>query len=229
MRLALIAAIVALGRSPALAQQAKLTGHVNANPRVEASGSSGGAYAGRAASTAKLFDYKNLKNVVIYAEPVSSHEEGDSGGPTVTVRRGRYGATFEPNFAVVPANGRVTFNNASDERLILSAGGESVAPFTATLDKGQEQKFKLTTRGIYHVFCPACGGQRDEVKIYSAGPYFAVADEKGAYSISLPAGDYKITAWHERLPPQRKRVSLRADEKAQIDFTLSVFDLPEVK
>jgi plastocyanin len=51
-------------------------------------------------------------------------------------------------------------------------------------------------------------------------PFFDVTEEDGKFRIDgLPAGDYEIEAWHERLGTQRVKVTVRDGETATVDFT----------
>jgi plastocyanin len=55
-----------------------------------------------------------------------------------------------------------------------------------------------------------------------AHPFFAVTGTDGKFQIEgLPAGTYEIEAWHERLPAKTASVTVGADEKKSVDFTLS--------
>jgi len=59
-------------------------------------------------------------------------------------------------------------------------------------------------------------------------PYFASTDAKGRYTISdVPPGTYKLKAWHERLPPLTKEITVPEKGEMQIDFTLGVNNLPQ--
>ena len=50
-------------------------------------------------------------------------------------------------------------------------------------------------------------------------PYFAVSDASGAFSIpNLPAGEYTVEAWHEKLGVQTQAVKLGTKEVRELDF-----------
>jgi len=55
-----------------------------------------------------------------------------------------------------------------------------------------------------------------------AHPFFAVTGKDGAFKIDgLPAGTYEIEAWHEKLPAKTASVTVGADDKKTVDFTLT--------
>jgi plastocyanin len=56
-----------------------------------------------------------------------------------------------------------------------------------------------------------------------AHPFFAVSDASGEYRIEgLPAGEYELEAWHERLGTRTATVTVGDGETASADFTFSV-------
>ena len=178
-----------------------------------------------------LFDYKKLKNVVVYAEPDKPVE------PTAVDPKKTYMMTvskigrsidLSPPFLVLPAGSEVTFVNKMEEAMTVYSSGGSVDRFMAELPPQGASLVKLGTVGLYRVGCiinPSAAA-----KIFAAGPIFAVAGEDGRYAMDLPAGSYKVTAWHERLPSVTlETVVVKEGENRTVDFTLSVRQLPEIK
>ena len=52
--------------------------------------------------------------------------------------------------------------------------------------------------------------------------FFGVSDESGAFDIEgLPAGDYEVTAWHEKFGEQAGTVTVGADGSGKVDFNFS--------
>ena len=101
VRLAL--AVLLSLRAAAFGQEAALSGRVKGEPRVHPAPSGGaGPYGSRAARYAKLFDYENLKDVVVYAEP-SEDVPPAEGAAALTVESGRAGTRFSPAFLAVSA------------------------------------------------------------------------------------------------------------------------------
>lgn len=53
-------------------------------------------------------------------------------------------------------------------------------------------------------------------------PYFAVSDAKGNFKIEhIPAGEYTVEAWHEKLGTQTKTLKVADDKPAQLDLTFN--------
>lgn len=53
-------------------------------------------------------------------------------------------------------------------------------------------------------------------------PFFAVTGADGTYAIEdLPAGDYEVTAWHEKLGKRSQKITVPADGAVEADFSFS--------
>ena len=58
--------------------------------------------------------------------------------------------------------------------------------------------------------------------------YTAVTNNDGLYRISpVPAGTYKLKAWHERLPCQTKEIVVPESGELKVDFVLGIKGLPK--
>jgi len=59
-------------------------------------------------------------------------------------------------------------------------------------------------------------------------PFYAATNSKGEYRIKdIPAGTYKVKAWHERLPGQVREIVIPAEGEVRADFTVGVVNLPK--
>jgi hypothetical protein len=81
--------------------------------------------------------------------------------------------------------------------------------------------------GRVDVFC-AIHTKMHCIILVVPNPHFALADARGRFVIKdVPAGTYKLRAWHERLPSQTHEVVVPAEGEVQVDFTLGVGQLPK--
>ena len=217
-------------------QSARLGGRVQAKPKVAVRGDSAGAYKSRSLKYAKLFDYEHLKNVVVYAEAVStasmdapglavSTAAGEGVSVAFEMTRGRAGV--KPVFLAAPAASPVVFKNLTPDSITVYSGGRAPKNFMVTIDPGAQKEVFLDALGFYPVFCLEY--PRAQTSIFAASPYFSGIDAEGRYAFDLPPGKYKVTAWHARLPSRSLEVELEAGEARQLDFTLSVEELPEIQ
>ena len=81
--------------------------------------------------------------------------------------------------------------------------------------------------GRVDVFC-AIHSQMHCIVLVLPNPYFAKADGNRRFVIKdVPAGTYKLKAWHERLPSQVKEVVVPAQGEVRVDFVLGLGQLPK--
>ena len=81
--------------------------------------------------------------------------------------------------------------------------------------------------GRVDVFC-AIHPRMHCIILVVPNPFFAVADEKGRFVIqNVPAGTYKVRAWHERMPSQTREVIVPEVGDVRMDFALGLGDLPK--
>jgi hypothetical protein len=53
-------------------------------------------------------------------------------------------------------------------------------------------------------------------------PYFAVTDAAGAFTIdNLPAGEYDVEVWHERLGSRRQLITVSGDSLISLNVVYS--------
>lgn len=212
------------------AQTVRLSGTVKAAPHsgVKKTSGGGGAYGKKALADAVIFDYAHPKNIVIYAEPAGSGAiPPAAGSKTLSLKENYRGVTLAPDFLTIATGSDLTLENNTKETLTFYASGRSPVGFTLALDPETKQNHRLDQIGLYSI-----GILEDEnlsAKVFVAGPYFAMANEAGKYSINLPPGRYRVTAWQERLPAQTQEVQVLKDQPQTLDFLLTVKGLPEVQ
>ena len=90
---------------------------------------------------------------------------------------------------------------------------------------GQRGKVTFDKAGRVDVFC-SIHSQMNCVILVLQNPFFAATDSKGGYRImNIPAGTYKVKAWHERLPGQVKEITIPAEGEVHEDFVVGVANL----
>ena len=133
----------------------------------------------------------DLSDVVVYIE--NAKAKGKPGREVISMKS----KTFAPHVLVISTGTVVEFPN-EDPILhnVFSASGEG-------FDLGLYKRPKSGARtfdkaGIYTLYCNI-HPQMSATVIVRDNPYFAQVSKEGAFRIEgVPAGDYKITAFHER-------------------------------
>lgn len=86
--------------------------------------------------------------------------------------------------------------------------------------KGKSKTITFDKPGIVKVFCEI-HSQMSAIVIVLENSYFSLTDDGGKFSIpDVPPGTYKLTAWHEVLPPVSKTITIKGGEILVVNFDM---------
>ena len=171
---------------------------------------------GRAIVTRKLSKRQlaplvyNLRGAVPEAAPISSDavnefdrtviilEGGQSAPkPPITVVLDQRNSRFDPDLIVVPIGSTVQFPN-SDPIFHNVFSLSKAQPFDLGFyPQGQVRTVKFNRAGVVQVYCHIHANMYAAI-VVTASPWYARPAADGSFSWSdVPAGHYKLTAWHK--------------------------------
>jgi plastocyanin len=161
-----------------------------------------------------------LKWVLVY---IKGGVKGNFKPPTKPVIVDQTGCLFVPHAVAVQAGQPVEFRNSDPLLHNIRANSKQGQSFNiAQPVKGMKQVRKFSK--------PEIGIQlRCDVHWWMAGylhvlphPFFAITGDDGTFTIKgVPAGTYRLEAWHEKLGTQTKTVTVKPGETVTVDFTFS--------
>jgi plastocyanin len=138
----------------------------------------------------------DLSDVVVYVEGAKTRTRAvaAAANPSIVMK----GKSFTPRLVVVPVGGTVDFPNEDPIfHNVFSVSGEN--RFDLQLykrPKSGAQTFQHP--GVVRVYCNI-HPQMSAVVLVRDNPYFAKAAPDGSFTIeAVPAGRYKLTAWHDK-------------------------------
>jgi plastocyanin len=219
-----LALAVLAGRPPMASPASAATGTIEGHVHIETASSrrlaSAGAYPSRIVTIAAERNAAELANVIVFvnAKPTSS-------APMRAAIR-QSDEEFVPHVVAVTAGSSVDFPN---EDLVfhnvfsLSRAG--------TFDLGRYPKGHSKTRvftkaGLIKVFCHLHSQMSAVIRVFDH-PYFTSPDSGGNFSIpDVPAGDYEVVAWHERVGEVTLTTSVGAGRASTLSFSLPLTDQP---
>ncbi len=117
--------------------------------------------------------------------------------PPVTAVIDQRAAHFDPDLIVVPVGSTVQFPNF--DPIFHNVFSLSKAqPFDLGFyPKGQSRSVKFDHAGIIQVYCHIHANMYAAI-VVTASPWFAKPSHDGSFSFSnVPAGHYRLTAWHK--------------------------------
>jgi plastocyanin len=222
--------LLACGLSSSKVCAGTITGSVRAQGRAgtESIGSVGN-YASRQFKFAERVDYEAMHDFLICIEgPVGTNAPTPVEPVQIVTRKiAQKGAMFSPHILPIMVGTTVEWPNYDDILHNVFSFSEA-KPFDLGLYKSPEVKrITFDHPGRVDVFC-SIHARMNCVIMVLENPFFAISSDRGAYKISnVPAGTYKLKAWHERLPSQTKEITVPDQGESKVDFVLGVTNLPK--
>lgn len=187
-------------------------------------GEGGGNYESRRYKFVEKIDYDHLADFVV------NIQAGAPAGPVskvplaVTTQKD---ASFEPHVLPIVAGTTVKWPNEDDIYHNVFSISEVKSFDLDYYKKEKVPEIVFDTPGRVDVFC-AIHTKMHCIILVLPNPFFAAVDSKGHYVIKeVPAGTYRLRAWHERLPAEIKDVVVPADGEVRVDFSLGFAGLPK--
>lgn len=85
---------------------------------------------------------------------------------------------------------------------------------------GKSDTLKFNKTGIVELFCGIHTNMNAYILVLQ-NPFFAMPNSSHIYEIkNVPPGKYILRAWHPRVEPKEKEITVPAEGNVQVDFTL---------
>lgn len=150
---------------------------------------------------------EDLANVVVFLEPVSGGPRSMEASVKVSIALDK--RQFSPRVAVVPTGSTIEFPNKdpfSHNVFSKANGGFDTGVYGR--NKTRDQKFEEP--GVYPLYCNVHPRMTAFVITLNT-PWYAQAGADGRFELAgVPAGQYKLTAWHDRATAQTVTVNVPA-------------------
>ena len=191
-----------------------------------------GKYESRQFKFVEHVNYETMHDFIVYIEgavgppPIPPDKPAQvitSRNPSVAQK----GAMFTPHVLPVVVGTTVEWPNYDDVLHNVFSFSEA-RPFDLGLYKNPTvERVKFDKPGKVDVFC-SIHSRMNCIILVLENPHFATANEKGHYTITnVPPGNYKLKAWHERLPSQTREIIVPETGEIGVDFTLGITNLPK--
>jgi len=176
------------------------------------------AFGGDLAGTVTVRGVRSPENVVVYfgnklpADQLPLPDEN----PVMDQRK----LIFIPHVMCVPLGSTVDFPN-NDEVPHNVFSPSPVKKFNlGTYKSGVVKHVTFDKPGLVPLLCTIHPEMSAFILVLET-PYFAVTGKDGTYRISgIPAGNYKIKTWHEKLKPAVEKVEITETGETTLDLSL---------
>ena len=164
-------------------------------------------------------DTNELSHVVVYLDSLpgdAGNPPEPSGQPTLEQLNER----FIPHVLPILRGAIVSFPN--HDRVFHNVFSLSSA---RTFDlgrypQGESKSLRFDKTGVVQVFCHI-HSDMSAIILVLANPYFVVPTTVGHYAIDdLPAGEYRLVAWHERIDPIVRHIHVLPGHTTVVDLTI---------
>ncbi|HEY4301115.1 MAG TPA: hypothetical protein VGM73_09595 [Candidatus Didemnitutus sp.] len=204
-----------------------ITGTVHARGAVEADAGGGdGAYSSHKFKFADRINYEQLRDFVVYIDqPMPGAPFTPPTKPATVEQRD---ATFVPHILPIMVGTTVSWPNLDEIYHNVFSMSPAKSFDLQLYNSDQPSKSVVFDHpGQVDVFC-AIHSKMHCIVLVLENPYFALTDDKDRFVIrNVPAGTYKLHAWHERVPGQTIEVKVPAEGEVAVEFSLGLGNLPK--
>jgi plastocyanin len=135
-----------------------------------------------------------VNETLVWLDCIGAKPQAKKPAPLQVTTRGK---TLLPHVMAIPAGSTITFPNDDP----ISHNLFSLAPGN-TFDlglyrKGTGKSHTFAAPGVVNVYCNVHPTMSAVVHVMST-PYYCFADANGNYSLDVPPGKYRVTAWNEQ-------------------------------
>ncbi|HEX7705198.1 MAG TPA: hypothetical protein VF701_01955 [Thermoanaerobaculia bacterium] len=164
------------------------------------------AVTGHVAFVTKRGQRPVVTETLVWLDPLDRPAPKSAGTFTMSTR----GKMLQPHILAVPAGSTVNFPNEDPiaHNLFSLTSGYAFDLGLYRRGAGKQQKFEKP--GIVNVYCNVHPKMSAVVHVMST-PYFGFAGVEGNYSIEVPPGRYRLSAWNEQGGAVSTEIVVRAD------------------
>ncbi|MBP7143177.1 MAG: hypothetical protein KBA71_14810 [Opitutaceae bacterium] len=214
----LIAALASEGTAAA----GTITGRIHARGPDGAAdgGGSDDSYGSRRYKFLERIDYEGMRNFVVSIERVLLPADPASPPRAVVTQRD---GQFDPPVLPIVVGTEVEWPNQDDIFHNVFSMSDACGFDLGLYKRGEEaKKVVFPLPGRVDVYC-SIHTKMSCIVLVLPNPWFALSERNGRYTIrNVPAGTYRLRAWHARLPPQFAEVVVPAEGEIHADFVLGV-------
>lgn len=127
---------------------------------------------------------------------------------------------FAPHILPIVAGTSVEFRNSDNQKHNVFGIGDDEFNL-GTWDPGVAKPYTFNKPGVVTLLCNIHSEMEGYVVVLQ-NPYFALTDDNGDFLLKdVPAGNYQLKAWHERLKPAIQNVVVPVDGEVEVNFELT--------
>jgi plastocyanin len=213
--LCLALAAVPAGQAP---QTGRVVGRVRLTTRVPGKPLPSTAYPRRSIGDHDAPALPEIRNVVVYIKDAAYR----GALPARHAELRQEHETFVPHTVAITRGSSVDFPNGDpffhNVFSLSHAGNFNLGRY----ERGQTRSREFTKAGTVKVYCDIHSHMSATILVFDH-PYFTIPEVDGSFELpAVPAGEYTIVGWHERVGERTERIRVDGGKATSIELTVPV-------
>ena len=144
-----------------------------------------------------------VQNTVIVLQPTDRQARIQPASIVLDNRN----CAFTPHVQVAPLGSELRLKNSDPILHTVHARLGTETLFNVGLPRWRQVTKSLTRSGVIRINCDVLHTWMSAAIVVTQSPYYAVTDRRGRFVIEqLPAGEYEMETWHEKLGTKNQRI-----------------------
>jgi hypothetical protein len=176
------------------------------------------AYAARRVDKAPPRPESELSNVIVFIQDVPK----TSPLPLGRARILQESETFQPRVVAITRGSTVDFPNGDPFFHDVFSLSRSGTFDLGSYPRGQTKSHQFSKAGLVKVYCHIHSHMSASIMVFDH-TFFTIPKADGSFTIDeVPAGTYKVSAWHERIGETNQAVKVDAGRASEMQFELPI-------
>jgi hypothetical protein len=155
-----------------------------------------------------------VQNTVIVLHPADRQTHAQPASVTLDNRN----CAFTPHVQVATVGSKLLLKNSDPILHAVHARLGNETLFNVGLPRWRQVMKTLTRSGIIRINCDVLHTWMSASIVVTDSRYYTVTDQKGRFVIEqLPAGEYEMETWHEKLGSRNRRLMVPESVQTSVD------------
>ena len=177
-----------------------------------------GAYGARRVEAASVRKESELGNVIVFIEDAPTISPLPLRRATILQEK----ETFIPRVVAITRGSTVDFPNGDPFFHDVFSLSRSGTFDLGSYPRGQTKSHQFKKTGLVKVYCHIHSHMSASIMVFDH-TFFTIPKSDGGFTIDeVPAGTYKVSAWHERIGETSQDVKVDAGRASDLQFALPI-------
>jgi hypothetical protein len=177
-----------------------------------------GAYGARRVEKVRPRAESELSNVIVFIQDAPRTLPLPAGRARIL----QEGETFLPRVVAITRGSTVDFPNGDPFFHDVFSLSRSGTFDLGSYPRGQTKSHQFSKAGLVKVYCHIHSHMSASIMVFDH-TFFTIPKADGRFTIDeVPAGTYKVSAWHERIGENSQSVKVEAGRGTEIQFALPI-------